>query len=63
MLQILRKLQNILSENEHEPESFQDRIICTSMFNDITDCGSKNVQGEVSGLRERSGHLCKILTW
>ena len=34
---------------------FPDRIICTNMFNDITDYGSRKVQ--VSGHLERCGHF------
>ena len=34
-LQILRKIQNDLQEQNIEPEKFEDRIISMSMFNDI----------------------------
>ena len=44
-LKILRKLQQIMSETGHEPESFPGGIILTSMFNDITDTGRRKVQG------------------
>ena len=35
-----------VGSNHDEPESFPDRIIFTSMFNDITDYGGKKVQGK-----------------
>ena len=44
-LQILHKVQDFMSETEHVPESFPNRIIFTSMFDDITDCVSKKVHG------------------
>ena len=34
-LEILQKIQNDLRERNIEPEKFEDRIIFTSMFNDI----------------------------
>ena len=45
-LQILHKLRTSLPENGCEPASFPDRIIFTSMFNDVTDYGSRKVQGK-----------------
>ena len=35
-----------MSENGHEPGSFPDRIVFTSMFNDIAAYGSTKVQGK-----------------
>ena len=35
------KNAKIMSESGHAPESVPDRIIFTIMFNDITDCGSR----------------------
>ena len=44
-----------MSETVHEPETFPDRIIFASMFNNITNWESRKVQ---------SGHLRrKIQTW
>ena len=38
-MEILQGIHKLRSENGHEPESFPDKIIFTSMFNDITDYG------------------------
>ena len=40
------QIYNSFMETGHEPESFPDRIIFASMFNDMTDYGSKKVQGK-----------------
>ena len=43
-VQILHKPQVFMSETGHAPESFPDRIILASMFNDITNWKSPTVQ-------------------
>ena len=55
-LRILHQLQNSMSESG-PPESFPDRILFASMFNNITDYTSRKVARKVSGPHERSGPL------
>ena len=64
-LQTLQWLQKPMSENGHEPVSFPDRIIFTRVFNDVTDCRSKQVQGKcLDSAREVATYVCsKIQTW
>ena len=45
-LQILHKLQELMSVTGHARESFPDRIIFATTVNDITDYISKKVQGK-----------------
>ena len=45
-VQILQKLQGFMSETGHAPESFPDRIILASMFNDLTDKASQRVHNK-----------------
>ena len=42
-VQKLKKLEELMSENGHEQDSFQDRIIFASMSNDITKVQAKSV--------------------
>ena len=60
LVQVLHKLQAFMSER-HELESFPDRIIFASMFNDITNWESQKVQSKcVAPANEVAVHASKF---
>ena len=60
----LRKLKVFMSKTGHEPESFPDRIIFSTISNDITNWRQPKVQAKMSRSSRRSSELCcKIQIW
>ena len=63
-VQLLHKLKVFMLETGHEPESFPDRIIVASMFNDVTNWESPQVQTPcLSQAEEVANYACKIQMW
>ena len=74
-VQILQKLKVFMLETGHDPGSFQTGLFCESMFDDITNWESPNVQTkclsqaeEVCGqdqktlAKKKTDHLTNMLT-